>query len=54
MITLTAVCALAHFSFVLLLLEVLLGALGLLLILVLVSLLLEWLLIFLLTFLIHP
>ena len=49
MIALTAVCALAHnFSFVLLLLEVLLGALGLLLRLVLVSLLLRWLLIFLL------
>ena len=50
MIALTAVCALAHFSFVLLLLEVLLGALGLLLRLVLVSLLLRWILSFLLSF----
>ena len=50
MISLTAVCALAHFSFVLLLLEVLLGALGLLLRLVLVSLMLGWLLSFLLAF----
>ena len=50
MISLTAVCALAHFSFVLLLLEVLLGTLGLLWRLVLVSLLLRWLLIFLLSF----
>ena len=41
MISLTVVCTLAHFSFVLLLLEVLLGALGLLLRLVLVSLLLR-------------
>ena len=39
---LTAVCTLAHFSFVLLLLEVLLGALGLFRRLVLVSLLLRW------------
>ena len=54
MISLTAVCTLAHLSFVLLLLEVLLGALGLLLRLVLVSLLLRWLLSFLLSFLIHP
>ena len=45
MISLTTVCALAHFSFVLLLL---LGALGLLLRLVLVSLLLRCLLSFLL------
>ena len=37
MIALTAVCALAHFSFVLLLLEVLLGTLGILLRLVLVE-----------------
>ena len=50
MIALTIVCALAHFSFVLLLLGVLIGALGLLLRLVLVSLLLRWLLIFLLSF----
>ena len=48
MIALTAVCAVAHLSFVLLLLEVLLGALGLLLRLVLVSLFLRWLLSFLL------
>ena len=46
MIALTAVCALAHFSFVLLFLEVLLGALGFLLRLVLVSLLLWWIFIF--------
>ena len=50
MIALTAVCALAHFSFVLILLEVLLGALGFLLTLVLVSLFLRWLLRFLLSF----
>ena len=52
MIALTVVCALAHFSFGLLLLEVLLGALGLLLLLrpVLVSLLLRWLFSFLLAF----
>ena len=43
MIALTAVCALAHFSFVLLLLGVLLGTLRLLWRLVLVSLLLRWL-----------
>ena len=49
MIALTVVCALAHLSFVLLLLGVL-GILGLLLRLVLVSLLLRWLLIFLLSF----
>ena len=46
MISLTAVCALAHFSFVLLLL----GTLGLLLRLVLVSLFLRWILSFLLGF----
>ena len=45
MIALTAVCKLAHFSFVLLLLGVL-GTLGLLLRLVLVSLLLRWIFIF--------
>ena len=50
MISLTAVCALVHFTFVLLLLEVLLRALGLLLRLVLVSLFLRWLLSFLLAF----
>ena len=50
MISLTAVCALAHFSFVLLLLGILLGTLGLLWRLVLISLLLRWLLSFLLTF----
>ena len=50
MIALTGVCALAHFSFVLFLLEVLLGALGLLLRPVLVYLLLRWLLSFLLAF----
>ena len=50
MIALTAVYALAHFSFVILLLEVLLGALGLLLRLVLLFLLIRWLLIFLLSF----
>ena len=48
--SLTAVCELALFSFILLLLEVLLGALGLLLRLVLVSLLLRWLIIFLISF----
>ena len=42
MIALTTVCALAHFSFVLILLEVLLGDLGLLLRLVLFSLFLRW------------
>ena len=41
MIALTVVCTLAHFSFVILLLEVLLGALGLLLRLALVSFLLR-------------
>ena len=41
MISLTAVCALSHFSFILLLLGVLLGTLGLLLRLRLVSLLLR-------------
>ena len=50
MIALTAVCALSHFSFVLLLLEVLLGALGLLLRIILVSLLLRLILSFLLSF----
>ena len=50
MISLNAVCALAHFSFVLLLMEVLLGDLGLLLRIVLVSLFLRWLLSFLLAF----
>ena len=50
MISLTVVCALAHFSFVLLLLEVLLGALGLLLRLFLDSLMLRWILRFLLAF----
>ena len=50
MIALTAVCALANLSFVLLLLEVLLRALGILLRLVLVSRLLR----FLLAFWIHP
>ena len=54
MITLTVVCALAHFSFVLLLLGVLLGTLRLLWRLVLVSLLLRWIFSFLLAFLIHP
>ena len=44
--SLTAVCALAHFSFVLLLMGVLLGTLGLLWRIVLVSLLLRWLLSF--------
>ena len=46
MIALAAVCTLSHFSFVLLLLGVLLGTLGLLLRLVLVSLLLRWILAF--------
>ena len=50
MIALIAVCALAHFSFVLLLLGVLLGTLRLLWRLVLVSLFLRWLLDFLLLF----
>ena len=50
MIALTAICALSHFSFVLLLLGVLLGTLGLLLRLILVSLLLRWLFIFFLDF----
>ena len=50
MISLIAVCTLAHFSFVLLLLEVLLRALGLLLRFVLVPLLFRWLLSFLLSF----
>ena len=50
MVAITAVCALAHFSFVIILLEVLLGSLQLLLRLALVSLLLRWLLSFLLAF----
>ena len=50
MIALTAVCALAHFSIVLLLLELLLGTLGLLLRLFLISLLLRWIFIFFLDF----
>ena len=50
MIALTVVCTLAHFSFVLLLLEVLLGALGILMRRVLVSLLLRWIFIFFLSF----
>ena len=54
MIALTAVCALAHFSYVLLLLGVLLGTLGLLFRLVLVSLFLRWIFSFVLSFWIHP
>ena len=50
MIALTAVCTLAHFSFVLLLLGVLIGTLGLLLRLVLVSILLRWIFRFFLSF----
>ena len=50
MIALTTICGLAHLSFVLLLLGVLLGALGLLSRLVLVSILLRWLLRFLISF----
>ena len=50
MISLTAVCTLAPFSFVLLLLGVLLGTLGLLWKLVLVSLMLRWILSFVLAF----
>ena len=50
MIALTTVCALSHFSFVLLLLGVLLGTLGILLRLVLVSLLLRCIFIFFLGF----
>ena len=46
MIALTAICALAHFSFVFLLLGILLGTLWLLWRLVLVSLLLRWILAF--------
>ena len=53
MIFLTAVCTLAHFSFVLLLLRVLLRTLGLLWRLVLVSLLLRWLFSFIFSFWIH-
>ena len=54
MTALTVVCALPRFSFVILLLEVLLRALGLLLRLVLVSLLLRWIFIFFLSFLNPP
>ena len=50
MIALTAICTLSHFSFVLLLLGVLLGTLRLLWRLVLVSLLLRWIFRFLLDF----
>ena len=51
MIALTVVCTLAHFSFVvLLLLEFLLGTLGLLLRLVLVFLFLRWIFSFFLSF----
>ena len=50
MISLTAVCTLAHFSFVVLLLVVLLGTLRLLWRLVLVSLLLRWFFSFLFAF----
>ena len=50
MIALTAICTLSHLSFVLLLLEVILGTLGLLLRLVLVSLFLRWFFIFFLAF----
>ena len=50
MISLTIVCTLAHFSFVLLLLGVLLGTLGLLWRLVLISLLIKWILSFLISF----
>ena len=50
MISLIAVCTLAHFSFILLLLWVLLGTLGLLLRLWLVSLFLRWIFIFFLDF----
>ena len=50
MIALSEVCALAHFSFVLLLLRVLLGTLGLLLRLVLVSLFLRWIFSFFISF----
>ena len=50
MIALTTVCALAHFSFVLLLMGVLLGTLRLLRRLVLVSLLLRWIFSFLFDF----
>ena len=50
MISLTAACALTHFSFVIPLMGVLLRTLGLLWRLVLVSLLLRWLLSFLLSF----
>ena len=50
MISLTTVCTLAHFSFAIVLLEVLLGTLGILLRLVLVSIFLRWLFIFFLDF----
>ena len=50
MIALITVCALAHFSFIILLLVVLLGTLWLLQRLVLVSLLLRWIFRFLLAF----
>ena len=53
MISLIVVCALAHFSFVLLLPGVLLGTLGILFKLVLVSILLRWIFRFFLSFLIH-
>ena len=54
MIALTAVCALGHFSFVLILMGVLIWTLGLLLRLVLVSLLLMCLFSFFISLLIHP
>ena len=54
MISLIAVCTLAHFSFVFLLLVILLGSLWLLWRLVLVSLLLRWLFSFLFAFLNPP
>ena len=54
MIALTAVCALAHFSFILLLLVVLLGTLRLLQRLFLVSLFLRWLFSFFFCFLNPP
>ena len=52
--SLIAVCALTHFSFVLLLLEVFLGSWGLLLRLWLVYIFLKWICIFFLSFWIHP
>ena len=54
MIALTTVCALAHLSFVVLLLGVLLGTLGILLRLVLISLFLGWIFRFFISFWIHP